>query len=242
MINGKKVLAIIPARGGSKGLPGKNILELGGKPLIAWAIEAAQKSKYIDRLILSSEDKQIISVAQDWGCEAPFIRPAELALDKTPGIDPVLHAINTLTEKYDHVVLLQPTSPFRNVADIDNCIEFCILNKAPACVSVVETSENPYWMFSMDSEKKMNHLIKTKMETYQRQLLPEIFKLNGAVYVAETAYILKNKKFLGDSTIGFKMPKKRSIDIDSKLDLFYAEFILMNDLGRKNLNSSVKEA
>ena len=196
MINGKKVLAIIPARGGSKGLPGKNILELGGKPLIAWAIEAAQKSKYIDRLILSSEDKQIISVAQDWDCEVPFIRPAELALDKTPGIDPVLHAINTLTEKYDHVVLLQPTSPFRNVADIDNCIEFCI-KKAPACVSVVETSENPYWMFSMDSEKKMNHLIKTKMETYQRQLLPEIFKLNGAVYVAETAYILKNKKFLG---------------------------------------------
>ena len=228
MINGKKVLAIIPARGGSKGLPGKNILELGGKPLIAWTIEAAQKSKYIDRLILSSEDKQIISVAQDWGCEVPFIRPAELALDKTPGIDPVLHAINTLTEKYDHVVLLQPTSPFRNVADIDNCIKFCILNKAPACVSVVEASENPYWMYSMDSEKKINHLIKRKMETYQRQLLPEIFILNGAVYVAETAYILKNKNFLGDSTIGFKMPKERSIDIDSKLDFFYAEFILMN--------------
>nr|HPK54819.1 acylneuraminate cytidylyltransferase family protein [Smithellaceae bacterium] len=117
MIQGKTVLAIIPARGGSKGIPRKNITNLAGKPLIAWTIEEAKKSKYIDRLILSSEDNEIIQVAKEWGCEVPFIRPRELAEDDTLGIEPVLHALNTIKKKYDYVVLLQPTSPLRSVDD-----------------------------------------------------------------------------------------------------------------------------
>ncbi|MEH2097772.1 acylneuraminate cytidylyltransferase family protein, partial [Nostoc sp.] len=121
MIHGKKVLAIIPARGGSKAVPRKNIREIGGKPLIAWTIEEAKKSQYIDRLILSSEDDEIISIAQKWGCEIAFKRPVELAQDDTPGIAPVLHALNQLPI-YDYVVLLQPTSPLRQVIDIDGCI------------------------------------------------------------------------------------------------------------------------
>lgn len=225
MINQKSVLAIIPARGGSKGLPKKNILKLGGKPLIAWTIEAGKASKYIDRLILSSEDKQIISIAKKWGCEVPFIRPFELAQDKTPAIDAVLHAIETVIEKYDYVLLLQPTSPFRSVFDIDRCIEFCIEKNAPFCVSVVETSENPYWMYSIDKENKLTPLIKTNKEIYQRQLASNSFVLNGAIYVAKVKYLIGSKSFLTNDTIAFQMPTLRSVDIDSEMDFLYAEFI-----------------
>ena len=126
MLNGKTILAIIPARGGSKGIPRKNIKPLAGKPLIAWTIEEAKKSKYIDRLILSSEDEEIIRIAKKWGCEVPFVRPKEFAEDETSGIEPILHAIETLSEKYDYVCLLQPTSPLRTVNDIDGCIKKCI--------------------------------------------------------------------------------------------------------------------
>lgn len=122
-----KILAIIPARGGSKGVPRKNIRDLAGKPLIAWTIEEAKKSKYITRLILSSEDEEIIEAAKKYGCEVPFVRPIELAQDNTPGIEPVLHAIEKCPG-YDYVLLLQPTSPLRTVEDIDGCIEF-LLNK-----------------------------------------------------------------------------------------------------------------
>ncbi len=228
MINGKSVLAIIPARGGSKGVPGKNILELGGKPLVAWSIEAGKRSKYIDRLILSSDDAKIVSVAKKWGCEVPFLRPAELAQDKTPGIAPVLHAMETLNEKYDYVVLLQPTSPFRTVMDIDGCIELCCENDSPCCVSVAETSENPYWMFTVAEDHRMIPMMRTEKEVYQRQLLAKSFILNGAVYVAETEYLALNKTFLTDDTMAFKMSRENSLDIDSKMDFSYAEFLLGN--------------
>lgn len=122
MINNKKILAIIPARGGSKGLPRKNIRELAGKPLIAWTIEAGRKSKYIDRLIVSSEDFEIIEVAKKYGAEIPFVRPKHLAEDESLGLDPVFHALRELPG-YDIVVLLQPTSPLRLTEDIDACIE-----------------------------------------------------------------------------------------------------------------------
>jgi CMP-N,N'-diacetyllegionaminic acid synthase len=114
MINGKTILGIIPARGGSKGIPRKNLIIFGGKPLMAWTIEAGLQSHYIDRLILSSEDEEIIAVAREWGCEVPFIRPAELSRDDTPGIEPVIHAIKTLKTSYDYIILLQPTSPLRS--------------------------------------------------------------------------------------------------------------------------------
>ena len=136
MIDGRSVLAIIPARGGSKGVPRKNIRPLGGKPLIAWTIEAAHRSAWIDRLILSSEDQEIIDTACAWGCDVPFVRPAELARDCTPGIDPVLHALKQLPS-FDLVVLLQPTSPLRSAADIDRCIERCQRGGAPAAVTEI---------------------------------------------------------------------------------------------------------
>jgi len=234
MINGKTVLAIIPARGRSKGLPRKNIREVGGKPLIAWTIEEAKKSKYIDRLILSSEDQEIIGVAKEWGCEVPFVRPAELARDETPGIEPVLHAIETIHEKYEYVLLLQPTSPLRKVEDIDCCIEHCLENNARACVSVTEPEKNPYWMYTIDGAAHLKPLLDTEKTITRRQVLPKVYTLNGALYIAEVEWFLRSKSFVTDATIAFIMPRMRSIDIDTEYDIVLLELLIMKKKGRLN--------
>lgn len=229
MINGKTVLAIIPARGGSKGVPRKNIRLLLGKPLIAWTIEEAKKSKCIDRLILSSEDEEIINVAKDYCCEVPFIRPKELAEDDTPGIEPVIHAINTLPGKYDYVCLLQPTSPLRNVEDIDGCIEKCILMNALSCVSVSEVDKHPYWMYEKEEHDKLVPLFPHKFIS-SRQELPKVYALNGAVYVSTTEEIIKSRKFINTATLGYEMKKVNSLDIDNQLDFFICEQILKGNV------------
>lgn len=220
MISGKKVLAVITARGGSKQIPKKNIRTLGGKPLIAWSIEAAQNSKYIDKLILSSDSQEIIKVAKDLDCDVPFERPKELALDETPGVDPVLHAIEKLPG-YDYVILLQPTSPFRKSSDIDECIELCFKTSSPSCVSVTETRETPYWMYKMDDSKHLKPLLEENFK--RRQDLPSSYTINGAVYVADIKWFQINKTFIAKETIGFVMPSERSIDIDTEEDFKRAE-------------------
>jgi N-acylneuraminate cytidylyltransferase len=218
MINGKRILAIIPARGGSKTIPRKNIKILAGKPLLAWTIEEAHQSKYIDRLILSSEDAEIIEVAQAWGCEVPFVRPVELARDDTPGIAPILHAIRAIEEQYDYVILLQPTSPLRIVNDIDGCISYCVQESAPACVSVCSTEASPYWMFTLNENNKLTPLMSTEKLIELRQELPSVYKLNGAVYIAKIDYLLKTKQFITEETIAYVMPDVRSWDIDKETD------------------------
>ncbi|MED4461197.1 cytidylyltransferase domain-containing protein [Metabacillus fastidiosus] len=227
MINGKTILAIIPARGGSKGIPRKNIRELARKPLIAWTIEEAKKSKYIDRLILSSDDLEIIEVAKKYGCDVPFIRPKHLAEDTTPGIAPVIHAINELSG-YDYVILLQPTSPFRLAEDIDSCIEKVINAGAPSCVSVSEPEKSPYWMYILQERDRMKQLLSEKELITQRQDLPPVYALNGAIYIAETDWLNKTKTFLTDETVAFIMPRNRSYDIDEEEDLFLCEYIMTN--------------
>lgn len=225
MIKGTSVLAIIPARGGSKGVPRKNIRDVAGKPLIAWTIEEAKKSKYIDRLILSSEDPEIIEVAKKWGCDVPFVRPAELAEDATPGIAPVLHALNALPE-YGLVVLLQPTSPLRNVVDIDGCIELCLREDACACVTVTEPDKSPYWMYRLDKTGRMFPLINTPERDSRRQELPKVYALNGAVYVARSEWMREKKTFVTEQTVAYFMPKDRSADIDTELDLICVQAII----------------
>ena len=217
MINGHKTLALIPARGQSKGVPRKNIRIAAGKPLIAWTIEEARQSKYIDRLILSSEDPEIMEVASCYGCEVPFQRPAELALDDTPGMDPVIHALDELPG-YDYLVLLQPTSPARSVADIDGCIERCEENHAKSCVSVVKCQQHPYLMFSLQRNFSLHRLVPEAVNFHRRQEYPYFFLLNGAVYVARTEWLLQSRTFLTDETLGYEMPEERSLDIDTVED------------------------
>ena len=227
MIGDKKVLAVIPARGGSKGIPRKNITEVAGKPLIAWTIEAAKKSQFIDRLILSSEDDEIIAVAKQWGCEVPFRRPNELARDDTPGIDPVIHAIDRLPG-YDYIVLLQPTSPLRITEDIDQCISLCFEKKTNSCVSVSEPDKSPYWMYSINPQGVLEPLLPQEKLPLRRQECPAVYALNGAVYVADSRWLLQKKSLVSGETLAYVMPKERAIDIDNKADLLYAGYYLLN--------------
>lgn len=223
MINGKKILAIIPARGGSKGIPRKNIRLLAGKPLIVWTIEEAKKSRYIDRLMLSSEDEEIISIAKEWNCDVPFKRPQELAQDNTPGIEPVIHAINNLPEKYDYVCLLQPTSPLRTSKHIDACIEKCIYNNAESCVSVCEVDKHPYWMYKLNGNQILMPFFE-EILVARRQDLPKIFAINGAVYIATINQILSKNIFVTKETLGYVMDRKSSVDIDDEVDFSLADY------------------
>lgn len=226
MYKGKNILAIIPARGGSKGVPRKNIKMLADKPLIAWTIEEAQKSKCIDMCIVSTEDEEIKSVAEAWGGNVPFMRPAELARDDTPGIEPVLHTIKML-QGYDFVVLLQATSPLRTVEDIDGAITCCLDRDCESCVSVTEAEHSPYWMFKMDEQSCLRPILEiAKEESYQRQKLPKVYQLNGAVYVASISFLEKQRSFVGGGTVGYVMPVERSYDIDTVLDFEIVEAIM----------------
>jgi CMP-N,N'-diacetyllegionaminic acid synthase len=224
MIGGSKVLAVIAARGGSKGLPGKNIIELAGKPLVAWSIEAARRSQYIDRLILSSENEDIIAVAKRFGCEVPFRRPPELATDSA-GADPVLvHALDHLDEAFDFFVLLQPTSPLRTAADIDGAIELCVRRGAPACVGMCESPKPAEWMYRVGDDGRVRPVL-GEITTLRRQELPATFVVNGAVYVARVDWYRRHRAFLSPETVAWRMPPERSIDIDTELDLIIARAI-----------------
>ncbi len=228
MIEGLRVLALLTARGGSKGVPRKNVRMVAGKPLIAWSIEVARQSRYADRVVLSSDDPEIIAVAKEWGCEVPFVRPAELARDDTPGIDVVLHALDVLPE-YDVVVLLQPTSPLRIASDIDGCLEQMVATLADAVVSVCEPDKSPYWMFHVAGDGRLRPVIErplARLATERRQDLPPIHVLNGAVYVARVPWVRQHRSFLDDGTVGYIMPKSRSTDIDTEADLMLADILL----------------
>jgi len=225
MIRTRSVLAIIPARGGSKGVPRKNIRELAGKPLLAWTIEEAKKSKYIDRIIVSTEDEEIAEVARQWGGEVPFMRPSSLSRDDTPGIDPVLHAISVLPG-FEYVVLLQPTSPMRTSKDIDACLEHCLDESANACVSLTLTDKSPYWMYQVTDEGELKPVVIPDKPVLRRQDAPDVYVLNGAVYVAKTSWLQETQSFLHKETIGYVMPKERSIDVDTEMDFCILETII----------------
>lgn len=225
MIKGNSVLAIIPARGGSKGIPRKNLVDLGDKPLVAWTIEAALASKTIDRLVLSSEDDEIIATAVEYGCDVPFVRPESLALEGTSGIEPVIHALEALDQEYDYVVLLQPTSPFRSAEDIDSCVRGCIDSGAPACVSVAETDSHPYWTYRLGEDLALHPFVEPELVT-RRQDLPPAYVLNGAVYVARTSWLRETRTFVTEATHGLVMPPDRSLDIDTAFDLRVARALV----------------
>ena len=220
-----KILAIIPARGGSKGIPRKNIKPLAGKPLIAWTIEVAFKAQGIDRVIVSTEDKEIALVAKKFGAEVPFMRPLTLAQDDTPGIAPVLHAIERLPD-YDWVLLLQPTSPLRSVEDIEGIIQFCRDEAAPSAVTVTQVSKHPFWMYQRDDQHRLQPLIPNRTEITRRQDLPSAYALNGALYFARTDWLIQNQGFIGSETLGYVMPEERSVDLDTPQDWRWVEFLI----------------
>jgi N-acylneuraminate cytidylyltransferase len=219
VIDGLRVLALVTARGGSKGLPGKNIAPLGGRPLIAWTIEAALASRHVDRVVLSSDDAAIIEAARRHGAEAPFVRPAALAGDEASSIDAVLDALDRLP-RFDIVVLLQPTSPLRTAEDIDAALARLQASGAPCCVSVRPAEEHPYWTFRLDGGGRLERFCEPAGGMpLRRQDLPPAWCLNGAVYAARCDWLRRERRFLGPDTVAQPMPAERSLDIDSAADL-----------------------
>lgn len=219
------LLGIIPARGGSKGLPSKNIAEVKGRPLIAWTITAALKSSSISRLILSSDDADIVQQARTWGCDAPFIRPAELATDEASSIDVVLHALEQMPG-YDYVALLQPTSPLRTAKDIDAAYALMMETGAPSCVSVCLANQNPYWMVNLREDRTIEYLLSPEKRATRRQDLPPTYRLNGAIYICRVDWLLKTRDFMAEGCVAYCMDQERSLDIDTFADLEFARAIL----------------
>ena len=220
-----KVLGIIPARGGSKSIPRKNLKNFCGKPLIAWTIEAAKKSNFLDRVIVSTEDNEIADVAISWGADVPFKRPIELAQDHTPGIDPVIHAIGQFPN-FDAVLVLQPTSPLRNADDIDGIINMVSLKNASSAVSFCEALVHPYWVYKTEGNKLLPFCEHERVPC--RQNLPTALALNGALYFSTVKNLTQNRSFISKETIPFIMPKSRSLDIDDEIDFVLAEELLRN--------------
>jgi len=227
VINNKKILAVITARAGSKRLPNKNILDLAGKPLIAWTIDEAKKSKYIDELIVSTDSKKIAEISKYYGAEVPFMRPLKLAIDTADSISVLKHSIEFFKNKFDYILLLQPTSPLRTVKDIDKAI-IILNNKTKAVVSVCETEHSPLWSNTLPEDLSMKNFIRSEVKNKRSQDLPKYYRLNGAIYIAETKYFYKNNGFLGDKTKAYIMSQQNSVDIDTELDFKFCE-ILINE-------------
>lgn len=219
-------LGLIPARGGSKGIPRKNVLLIAGKPLVAWTIETALAAKWIDRVVVTTDNDEIAEVAARHGADVPFLRPPELARDETPGIDPVLHALDALPG-YDRLVLLQPTSPLRSTDDIDAAIAMATDGR-----TVLSVTEAPHadWIFAMDAAGLLD--IGASKPVARRQDMEKRYTLNGAIYVADCGELRENRSFLGPNTAGYIMPAERSVDIDSPLDWRLAELLLRDQVTR----------
>lgn len=223
------ILFIIPARGGSKGLPGKNKINLLGKPLIAYSIEAAQQSLIKGDIIVSTDDVETAEIAKKYGAQIPFMRPSELSGDKASGMDVVFHALNFAKENgklYDFVILLQPTSPLRTHKDIQDAMNLLIRTNARAVVGVSVCDHHPFWTNSLPENNFMGNFLREEVKDKQRQELPIHYQINGAIYMGYVDYIKEKKVFVDDKTIAYIMPSERSIDIDAEKDLVLAEYYL----------------
>jgi len=231
----KKILVIIPARSGSKGVKNKNIKLLGDKPLIGWSILAAQKSKYMPRVLVTTDAEEIKKVSLDMGAEVPFLRPKELASDEVHSVYPILHALNWLSENDNYhpdiVIMLLPTSPLRTAKDIDNAIDLYLKNPDHNVISVTELDKQlPHLRYVENGllvpvQKQGNYNV-------QRQDLQKLYYLNGSIYVSDFSRLLEDKTFHIEKTIAYIMDKDRSVDINTEEDFKQAEYLLKLKYGK----------
>ncbi len=215
-----KVLGLIPARGGSKGVPRKNVRLLGGKPLLALTAETALQSRKLTRVVLSTEDREIAAIGRGLGLEVPFLRPAELALDTTPTLPVIQHVLHGLDEEFEAVCLLQPTNPLRRLADIENCIDLLENTNADAVVSVLPVPDkfNPHWVFRRESSGQMFLVTGETQPITRRQDLPTVFYRDGSIYVTKTKVLLEQNSLYGNDVRGYPMNPAHSINIDTEED------------------------
>lgn len=230
MYNNKKILAIIPARGGSKGLPNKNIKPLCGKPLIGWSIEQAEGSAYIDEIFVSTDSAEIASVAESFGIEVPFLRPAELATDTSPSSGFVLHTIDyyrSQGQEFDYILLLEPTSPLRDVADINTAIEQLLNHKSAKSIVGVSKVEatHPAFLVNLSKEGLLESYL-GEMKALRRQELNDLYFFEGSLYLSEIDYYIKTESFYHNLTLPYVVPKYKSYEVDDIVDFYIIEKLL----------------
>lgn len=235
MIANKTILAIIPARGGSKGLPGKNIIELCGKPLIVWSIEAGLGSKYVDEVMVTTDSVEIAEVAKRYGASVPFMRPAELATDTATTFDAIQHAIESYKERFqktfDYVVLLEPTSPLRDSDDIDIALNKLDSNrkKADSIVGVSRVeSAHPVFDVKINNDGLIEPYIGKTFNVLRRQDIEDLYFFEGSVYISDVEVLMKKGSFYHERTIPYIVPRWKSLEIDEMVDLITAEAIMNN--------------
>ena len=227
MFKGKSILGLITARGGSKGIPRKNVKELAGKPLIQWTIESARDSVFIDRLVVTSDSEEILSVSRGLGCET-IQRPSCFAQDESSSMEAILHAIEVLSPSYDYLILLQPTSPLRKTSDIDGILESAITSNSEIMVSVSKLKTHP--MFIYEIHNGYLRSFQPQKEQLRRQDMPPVYVHNGALYVAEVAKLKAEKSFNGPTAMAYVTDGLINLDIDTLEDWKYAEFLIEEDL------------
>jgi len=232
------MLAIIPARGGSKGLPRKNIKLLDGLPLICYTIKAALDSKLVDRVIVSTDDDEIATISRDFGAEVPFMRPDDLAGDKSMVMDTYLNVADLISRQYSRAVeyflALLPTVPFRTSEDIDEAIKIFHKKKADSVISVVEAPVPLYWYRHITDDGKLKNFLPQFDAVKNRQELKKTYLPNGAVYVFRTEILRSTREYYTEKTYPYIMPRERSVDIDDLLDFQWAEFINKSNHFKKN--------
>lgn len=230
----EKLLVIIPARGGSKGLPRKNLALLGGRPLVAWSIDVGLRTPSVGRVVVSTDDEEVAAVSLAAGADVPFRRPAELASDKTSSVDVVLHALTALGEngagRTERIVLLQPTSPLRDVSDVEGAIRLSLESDADAVVSVSEAECHPWYTVSIDPEGRLHAMVEHPRFDRRQDLTPA-FRINGAVYVVRRSTLQERNTFSPAGALAWVMPPERSVDIDRHIDLVVAEALLQKGPG-----------
>ena len=218
-----KVLGLIPARGGSKGLPKKNLYLFNKKPLIQWTIESALESNSLDRIIVNTDDEYIADFSRSKGVEVPFLREPHLAQDDSRIVDAVLNVLEKLIN-FDFILLLQPTSPLRTKEDITNIIELQKQYSASSLVSVCEAKENPALFYEINNDNYLSKSFK-QYKGSNRQEYKRNYIINGALYLSSVENLKNNKSFITNKTIPYVMPRERSIDIDDITDIRWGEFI-----------------
>lgn len=225
--NAISFLAVIPARGGSKRAPNKNIRPLRGKPLVSWSIEAALKSKLIDRIVVSSDDTNVLSIAGAYGQRVDtIIRPAHLSSDTAKTPDVVIHAMDSLRQSYDAVILLQPTSPFRTAIHIDEAIARYVQKGADGIISVTKAPVSPLWCNILPEDGSMSHFLDRHLIETRSQDFPVYHTLNGAIFIANTRKLREQGHFyLTENVYAYDMSTAASVDIDTEEDFAYAEFL-----------------
>lgn len=242
MYKGKKILGLIPARGGSKGLVGKNTIDIAGKPLIAWTIECAKLSHYLDDIVVSTDDTHIANVCKEYNTRVPFVRPSHLASDTASSADVVIHAIDWLKEnkeEFGYICLLEPTSPLREPHDIDTAIQQLIESpdaEAIVGVSLLE-SGHPEFNVKIDDQGYISRYgSDTKIRALRRQDLEPVYFFEGTIYISQISAFKEKKVFYHDKTLGYVVPRHKSIEIDDRFDLIMATALLEDRIKKAKEN------